>query len=211
MSKSASILQPSWFGRAVVEGLLIVFAVVLGFIVNEWREDVADRRAAADAMNRVVAEIEGNIAQLEAVVVYHEEVVQRIDVRLAEIEASETPVLGTMFGQIDQIMPRGINAPGLSRFAWDHAQQHGRLDVLPYEVVAETARIYDMQDNGVESTWRQMVGLLFAGPEVMVEKDLRPSLRFTQIGFVELAGQERYLIQQYEALLEVLRENGIGA
>lgn len=200
---------PSWLGRALIEAGLIVFAVVLGFVVNEWRENVADRHAAEEAMGRVVAEIETNIERLEDVVVYHEEVIGLIDARLAEIGASEEPVLGTIFGEIARIMPQGINAPGVSRFAWDHARQHGRLDIMPYDVIAETARIYDMQDNGVDSTWRQIVGLLFAGPEVMVEKDLQPSLAFTRIGFVELAAQERYLIAQYQRLLVQLREAGL--
>ncbi|MFS2318475.1 hypothetical protein RMQ97_11100 [Maricaulis sp. D1M11] len=209
MTSPISIPKPPWLGRALIEAGLIVFAVVLGFIVNEWREDVADRRAAREAMSRVVAEIESNITQLERVATYHEAVAARIGDRLAEIDASETPVTGTIFGESARIMPQGINAPGLSRFAWTHAQQHGRLDVLPYEVVAETARVYDMQANGVESTWRQIVDLLFAGPEVMEEADLRPVLQFTAIGFTELASQERYLIAQYRSLLEDLREAGI--
>lgn len=208
MSAPTTSSLPAWFGRALVEGKLIVFAVVLGFIVNEWREDVSDRRAAREAMGRVAAEIESNIRQLESVVVYHEEVVQLIGERLAELEAADAPVTGTIFGETQRIMPRGINAPGLSRFAWNHAQQHGRLDVLPYEIIAETARVYDMQANGVDSTWRQIVDLLFDGPDVMVEKDLRPPLEFTQIGFAELASQERYLIRQQEVLLERLREEG---
>ena len=32
---TATTSAPTWLGRALVEGALIVFAVVLGFIVNE--------------------------------------------------------------------------------------------------------------------------------------------------------------------------------
>lgn len=206
MSTQSSPSLPSWFGRALVEGVLIVFAVVLGFLVNEWREDVADRRAAEAAMGRVVAEIEANIEALEAVAGYHEEVVERIGARLAELEASPEGAEGVLFDEFPRVLPRGVNAPGLSRFAWEHAQQHGRLNVLPYARVSEVARIYEMQANGVESTWRQIVELLFAGPEIMRPQDLGPSLRFTQIGFTELASQERFLIGQYERLLERLDE-----
>ncbi|WP_203291661.1 hypothetical protein [Maricaulis parjimensis] len=208
---SASVSLPSWLGRAIVEGALIVFAVVLGFVVNEWREDVADRHAARQAMARVAAEIQGNIDQLEAVVAYHESATGRIDERIAEIESAELPVQGVIFDEFPRILPRGVNAPGLTRFAWDHAQEHGRLDVLPYEIVAETARLYDMQEAGVESTWRQIVELLFAGPSVMEPHDLVPSLRFTRIGFTELAAQERFLIGQYQRLLEKLEAAGLAA
>ena len=144
MSTSSSPVS-AWLGRAIVEGVLIVFAVVLGFIVNEWRETVADRQAATDAMIRVAAEIEDNVAQLEAVVAYHESVVSLIDERLAEIEAADGPVRGIVFDEFPRVLPRGVNAPGLSDFAWTHAQQHGQLDVMPYELVATTARIYEMQ------------------------------------------------------------------
>jgi len=201
MSTAPSFSLPSWFGRALVEGVLIVFAVVLGFIANEWREDVADRRAADAAMGRVVAEIEANIAALEDVVGYHEAVVERIGAQLAAIEAGAAPADGVLFDAVIAVMDRGVNAPGLSSFAWEHAQQHGRLDTLPYERVAAVARVYEMQGNGVSATWRQIVELLFAGPEIMRAEDLRPSLRFTQIGFAELASQERFLISQYERLL----------
>ncbi|WP_323762988.1 hypothetical protein [Maricaulis sp.] len=210
MSTASTPSLPSWFGRAFVEGTLIVFAVVLGFIVNEWREDVADRRAAEAAMGRVVAEIEANIEALEAVVDYHEEVVERIGARLAEIESSPELAEGVVFDDLMMLMFRGVNPPGLSRFAWEHAQQHGRLDVLPYERVAAVARVYDMQAYGVESTWRQIVELLFAGPQVMHAQPLLPSLRFTQIGFTELASQERFLISYYRRVLDDLREPEAG-
>ena len=206
---SSSSPVSAWLGRAVVEGALIVFAVVLGFVVNEWRETVADRQAAREAMVRVAAELEDNAAQLEAVVVYHEEVVSRIAERLAEIEAADEPVTGITFDEFPRVLPRGINAPGLSDFAWSHAQQHGQLDVLPYELVASTARIYEMQASGVESTWRQIVDLLFSGPNIMREQEIAPSLRFTQIGFSELASQERFLLDHYRRQLDVLAESGI--
>ena len=205
MSTTSTPSLPSWFARAVVEAALIVFAVVLGFVVNEWREGLADRHAANAAMVRVVAEIEGNIEQLESVVDYHEAVVQRIDERLAEIALAPESGRGVLFDAFPVILPRGVNAPGLSRFAWDHAQQHGKLDVLPYEQVAGIARLYAMQDSGVEATWRQIVELIFAGPQVMREQELEASLRFTRIGFVELAAQERFLIERSGRLLDDLR------
>tara|TARA_R110002124_G_C8787779_1_gene501325 strand:- start:116 stop:751 length:636 start_codon:yes stop_codon:yes gene_type:complete len=201
---------PSWFSRAVVEAALIVFAVVLGFIVNEWREDVADRRAAEIAMGRVVAEMESNIARLDAVAGYHEAVVERIQVRLAEIEAAPMTGRSALFDELPQIMPRGINAPGLTRFAWEHAQQHGHLDVLPYENVSEVARVYTLQESGVEATWRQIVDLVFSGPQVMREEEIAPSLRFTLIGFQELASQERFLIDQYRTVVDERRADGPG-
>ncbi|WP_417494656.1 hypothetical protein [Maricaulis sp.] len=210
MSSTASRL-PSWFSRAVVEAALIVFAVVLGFIVNEWREDVADRHAAEIAMGRVVAEMESNIGRLEAVASYHEAVVERIQDRLAEIEAEPATGRSVLFDELPLIMPRGINAPGLTSFAWEHAQQHGHLDVLPYETVSETARVYTLQESGVEATWRQIVDLVFSGPQVMREEDITPSLRFTQIGFQELASQERFLIGQYQTVVDELRADGLGS
>ena len=136
---------------------------------------------------------------------------ERIDMRLAEIEASGEAVRGVPFDEYQTLLTRGVNAPGLSRFAWAHAQEHGQLNVLSYEIVASTARVYDMQASGVEATWRQIVELLFAGPEVMGEQDLEASLRFTQIGFTELASQERFLIERYREVLDLLRENGLDA
>ena len=66
-----------------------------------------------------------------------------------------------------------------------------------------------MQASGVESTWRQIVELLFSGPDVMREQEVAASLRFTQTGFSELASQERFLIDHLRRQLVVLQENGI--
>ena len=111
MSTSSSPVS-AWLGRAVVEGVLIVFAVVLGFVVNEWRETVADRQAAEDAMVRVAAEIEDNIAQLEAVVVYHEGVVALISDRLDEIESGDGPVRGHRQNDLPAWIAQGSDQSG---------------------------------------------------------------------------------------------------
>jgi hypothetical protein len=207
-----ALSRPPWLGRALIEAGLIVFAVVLGFLVNEWREGAAHRASAGIAMGRVAAEIDANIAGLESVVGYHEEVLARIDARIAALqdarEADAAAPEGVLFDELALITPRGVNAPGLSRFAWNHAQEHGRLDVLPYDTVARTARVYALQANGVESTWRLIVELLFSGPELMRSQDIVSALRFTRSGFQELSNQERHLIGELRRVREQLREQG---
>ena len=54
-----------FIAKASFEALMIVFAVILAFLVTEWREDnEADNRANL-AVERIVLEMEANIAELQ--------------------------------------------------------------------------------------------------------------------------------------------------
>ena len=64
--------------------------------------------------------------------------------------------------------------------------------------------------NRGEATGRQIVELLFAGPQLMREQEMGPSLRSTRNGFTELASRERFLIGPYERLQEALAVEGYG-
>ena len=59
-------LLPSWLPRAAFEAVLIVFAVVLGFLVNEWRADREADATAQLAVSRIVEEMRDNLEALEA-------------------------------------------------------------------------------------------------------------------------------------------------
>ena len=57
-----------WLYKAAFEAALIVFAVMLGFLVTEWREDARQREQARVAIARIAQELDSNIAQLEEVI-----------------------------------------------------------------------------------------------------------------------------------------------
>ena len=182
-----------------------MFAVVLGFLANEWRADVQADGNAREALLRIEQEIEDNIATLETVLPYHESVLGRISDALVQIDAGESPDRGVFLDVIPELLPRGMQEPGLSRIAWDYAEQRGQMDPLAYVLVSEIANVYSTQESGVESTWRVIVERFVGQIESVSEGDLLPRLILMQYAFQELVAQERFLLELQQNVLSDVR------
>lgn len=88
-----------------MEAVLIVASVALGFVVNEWRQAVADRELAARVIRNVRAEVEHNLATIGPQVKRHQQIIKTLaanngrerqgawDVLLTEMEGNERYVL----------------------------------------------------------------------------------------------------------------------
>ena len=202
----ASVPRYAWLGRAAIEAVLIVFAVVLGFIVNEWREDVSDRRAADTALERIIEEMDANAGALRQVVGYHEEVAGRLGEAIARIERGEASEDGVLFDVLPAIINRGIQEPRLTSVAWDYARARGDLDPVEYGLIADIALIYNAQEGGANTTWRSIADTFFGSVDSLEPQPLIPRLRLMQFAFGELAAQERYLIGLYDRQIEDVRE-----
>jgi signal transduction protein with GAF and PtsI domain len=194
-----------WVWRAFFEASLIVFAVLLGFLVTEWREDQRRIEIAHDALQRIVAEMESNLTALESVVEYHEAIRDDLAGLSRQIQTGDAAANGVLIERVMPVLPRGVQPPILSTVAWDFATERGALDVVEYGVVEEIARLYSIQDLGTKTTWRAIVDTVFFHPDTFRERDISASLVFMQMGFGELAAQERNLIYTYQQVLPRIR------
>ena len=186
----------SWVYRGALEGALIVFAVILGFLVTEWREDRRAEAKAQVAIERIVLELDANIRQLEQVAPYHRDTSQAIGRHIGLIQSGEVSERGRFIEEAMAIMPRGLAPPLLNRTAWDYAVTSGVLDPVEYDVVADVASVYALQERGVDSTWREMASTMFLNQENMMERELAPRFQLLSLMFQELASQEEYLLIQ---------------
>ena len=184
----------SWVYRGALEGALIVFAVILGFLVTEWREDRRAEAKARVAIERIVLELDANIRQLEQVAPYHRDTSQAIGRHIGLIQSGEVSERGRFIEEAMAIMPRGLAPPLLNRTAWDYAVTSGVLDPVEYDVVADVASVYALQERGVDSTWREMASTMFLNQENMMERELAPRFQLLSLMFQELALQEEYLL-----------------
>lgn len=202
----AGLSFPSWLARAVFEGVLIVFAVMLGFLATEWREQ---RRLEADAyaaLDRIVEELESNLAELERVVDYHGEVKEALLEHHNSIADGSAETRGNLMAIVTPLLPRGVQPPLVSEIAWTIASERGELNVIDFDLVSDIAGIYNIQELGVNSTWRMMIQTTFFNETSFTERELAPSLQFLGLGFRELEMQERALIRQYRALIPRVRD-----
>jgi len=194
-------LLPVWLPRAAIEALLIVFAVVLGFLVNEWRADRAAETRANLALTRIVGEMRDNLEALETAAEYHAQIVENLTAIEAEVQSGELPSSANLFETVMPAMPMGISPPILSYVAWEYAGQTGALDQLDFEIMSEVARLYSVQELGTETTWKMIIDAFFFNEESFEIREISAKLSFMRLSFTELVSQERSLIFTYRSVI----------
>ena len=135
------VFLPSWLPRAAAEAVLIVFAVVLGFLVNEWREGQDERERAQLALARIVDELEGNLEALERAAAYHASTAEALGELEQQLADGTLGSRGALLSVVAPAIPQGISPPILSDVAWTYAGQTGALDQLDFAVMADVAQI----------------------------------------------------------------------
>tara|TARA_R110002072_G_scaffold54067_5_gene142088 strand:- start:971 stop:1567 length:597 start_codon:yes stop_codon:yes gene_type:complete len=191
--------------RAVFEAALIVFAVVLGFMVNHWREDVDARQRTHAALVRIAEEMTANRTQLDLVVAYHEEVAVSAAAVATAIENGDAAATGRLYDSFFELMPRGIQPPQLSRVVWEQAMAQDALQRAEFGLIAGIAGVYTIQRDGVETTWPVIADRIFFNTGAYREQVLEPQIRLIAAAFTELAAEERYLVSRYDETLPALR------
>ncbi len=194
-------LLPSWLPRAAFEAVLIVFAVVLGFLVNEWRADREADATAQLAVTRIVEEMRDNLEALEAAAEYHAEIVENLTEIEMQIQSGELPSNANLFETVMPAMPMGISPPILSDVAWDYAGQTGALDTLDFEIMSEVARLYSVQELGTSTTWKMIIDAFFFNEESFETREITAKLSFMRLSFRELVSQEYSLISNYRSVI----------
>jgi len=135
------------FGKAAVpwllEGLLIVFSVVLGFWVSQLQSARADRELAVRVMTSVQQEIGHNRGLLDSYVGMH-----RIwmDALAKEASASGSQTAFDVFMATRPPIPAsGTSFPVLRRSAWDAALAGGVIRLLDHDVASALSEVYRRQ------------------------------------------------------------------
>lgn len=124
-------------GVVLLEFGAIVAAVVLGFMVNEWREGRARARSVDTALASLAQEMTHNHHSLEQVYSYH------IDM-LASIEAIPKEERSTTYGYQ---LPgwRGARLPGLRSSTFAMLVSTGSIAHLPFAQADRLALVYNLQ------------------------------------------------------------------
>ena len=119
--------------RLLIESAAIFFSVLLAFIVEQWREDINERREAEAVLNLVRAELVQNLAELEAVAP------KRQDMRLAYEQAIMELRNG---GQFPDQLPE-FQSPDITSLAYELATEAGIVTTVDPEELLVVARAYE--------------------------------------------------------------------
>jgi hypothetical protein len=123
-------------GRAVFESALIVFGILAGLALNEWRAGRDRAARASEVLSMIRSEVESNLKLLDEANAYNAEIVAKLRVLVAAKSKTIPP----------ETYPHGLmSKPQLVSAAWTSAQTAGVLNDLPIETVLLLGRAYESQ------------------------------------------------------------------
>lgn len=184
----------------MVEGVLILASVLIGFAVSEFGQ-YRDERGLADSVLRGVRlEVEENEARLKTLEQQH----SRWEVAMAKADRtsgnrSAVDILIATRPSDDAT----IGVP-LKRAAWQMAISSGALRLLDYEVASALSEIYSFQDLMAENHNRIVSTTLYSTP-AFERNASDAALRMLRGVMSEIAGNEVALLDIYRKHLPLLR------
>jgi hypothetical protein len=192
------LLRPS---KLLVESALIVLSVLLGFAANAWHERSVQRDLAAQALLNFRHEIGRNLVTLDSIQPRHAAMAKRLEVAAA---AAPNRPGETAFDALLRAMPQGgVSLPPLPDAAWETAVSTGALRLLDYQRAATLSQTYQVQRAMLGQTIQRLEDRLNT-PEMFEPASRQSMLRVHQLIFLELSGQEIYLVEVYRRTLREL-------
>lgn len=190
---------PAWWGRVLVESVLIVFSILLALFFDEWRNE----RNLAEQRDRAIADIHAeivlNLAAVEGVVGYHRTVRDSLGALLRRL-GQDSGAEASAWELAQDAAPNGIQRPGVTSTAWQTAAASEALALLDIGLTNRLGSLYDIQARGIESTVQRVQDLLF-DPILFDPGRSIAVLRVLQALANEMAGQELYLAERYREIL----------
>jgi hypothetical protein len=186
------------FGKAalpwLLEGLLIVFSVVLGFWVSQLQSARADRELATRVLTSVQDEIAYNVTLLDPYVGLHGTWTDRLKQEAAE---TGTQAAFDIFMRTRPPLPAGSTPfPVLRRSAWDGALAGGAIRLLDHDVAAALSEVYRRQQI-VDDNIQRLARGAFGAATTFDPANRTPSLRLLWLTMLDIQTAEASLAASY--------------
>ena len=182
-----------------MEAVLIVASVALGFVVNEWRQGVADRELAARVIRNVRAEVEHNLATIGPQVKRHQQIIKTLAANNGREGQAAWDVL------IESLPDRqGFGLVPPRQAAWDAAVSSGAFRLIDYDLAAAISEIYVTQDRIYGSLTERVTNAIYT-VEMFDPGSRSRALPVLRWVLVEMEGNERFVVELYEKHLPALR------
>ncbi|MBO6504776.1 MAG: hypothetical protein JJ850_05245 [Kordiimonadaceae bacterium] len=197
---SAPAQSRQWVGRTFFESALIVVGIILGFIVNEWREDLQLEQKADLAMDRILQELELNREAVAGVLPYHEQIAG--DLKALLENPPQKPLMDTF---LQEVAPNGVGDLLLLDTAWKTANGRDSLAPFDFSAVQQLADVYDLAETGPQTSWTMII-TFFADKEMYAPDVDGILLRRMSFAYDTLVMQEKALLQRYDWVIKEIRE-----
>lgn len=193
------------FGKSalpwLLEGLLIVFSVVLGFWVSQLQGARAERDTAARVLASLHEEIEHNVALLTPYVGVHDTWTIALAKEAAE---SGTQSAYDVFRRTRPPLPGTTTFPILRRSAWDAALAGGTIRLLDHDVAAALSSVYRWQQVVDDNVQRLAQGP-FGAASTFDPAGRNASLKLLWLTMADIQTAEAHLAAEYRRHAPALR------
>lgn len=200
MPAQAPAQSRQWVGRTLFESALIVVGIILGFIVNEWREDIQLGQKADLAMDRILQELELNREAVANVLPYHEQIAN--DLRALLVDPPQKPLMDTF---LQDVATEGVGDLVLLDTAWQTANSRDSLAPFDFSAVQQLADTYDLAKTGPQTSWTMII-TFFADKEMYAPDQGGILLRRMSFAYDTIVMQEKALLQRYDWVLKQIKE-----
>jgi hypothetical protein len=181
--------------RWILESVLIVASVLLGFGLNEFREARAERNLTARMLEGVRAEVEHNLGVLQPFVSMHRQWVDALEG--ADAATRGQSGLDVWFATRPPLPPgTGTPFPSLRRSAWDAALAGGALRLIDYDVAAALTDVYGMQELAAANLQRLANGPL-TSPAIYDPASRAAAVRMLWLTLADIQSAEALLLARY--------------
>jgi hypothetical protein len=187
----------------LLEAVLIVASVLLGFGLSEFREVQAERNLTGRILDGVGAEIEHNLSVLEPFVPMHAEWIKALG-RVDSAAGNQTG-LDVWFATRPPLPLDGSTPfPFLRRSAWDAAVAGGALRLIDYDVAAALTDVYGMQELTAANLQRLAAGAL-STPAIYEPASRAASVRLLWLTLADIQSAEALLLSRYRQHLPAIK------
>lgn len=197
-----------WIGhtpapKLLLEAALIVLSVLLGFAANAWQQRRSERELTRTVLANFRREIEANLATVRRIHPKHRALALRLD------SAARAPYPDSAAWDVfvARMPGDGLDLSPLQEAAWETASSTGALRLLDYETASVLSSTYLAQRTSLGRTIDRISERLLS-PESFDRRSRETMLKSSHMLFVELSGQETYLVEVYEKALRQLPPAG---
>lgn len=182
------------------EAILIIFSLLLALILNEYRNNLNEKKLTSRYLDRLKEELVSNQNILEELLPYHKEVL----INCRKAYASDS-VRSTLFsdGKLDlfQLAPKGLIKEIPSSVAWDITMQSGLSRNFEFDLLYLLSKTYQQQELVMNSTLQKLADKVF-DPSINSIENQDHTFYFFSMSTNELYAQELSLLDLINATLE---------
>lgn len=189
--------------KYLIEALLIVFSVLLALLLNEYRENLKQKKVIRKNLQSIEEEMRSNLSVINDWIPYHQQVLNNIE-RAIESDSIQNLLITDRGFDIFQIAPKGIFQNTMSQTAWNVGQGSGIIGNLDYETVYLLSKTYDLQENSVKRSIEEILRELFS-KEAIQSSNVKETLILLYTKFKILGELEVSLKGSIETSLKQLQ------